>query len=285
MITEHVTDRRDPRPASGSAQTRAVMKRELSQAMRALLGWTLPAAGLTAMTASLQPEMSKEGSIMQAKLDLMPKEMLAAFGVERMDLANPISYLATNGALIALLGALFAGTLGAALITKEEAFGTGEILFSLPVSRTRIVVSKIAAALVPVVAFDVVVYIAARGTYGVVGVDIADEGLFASLFVGNALLHVSLFALSLVSTIRLKRPRQATPFALAIVFGLYGLGVVGALSDSLAFVGALSPFRAVDMATIVKEGGLSMRALVLALVSVAALVGTERLFVRKDLHA
>jgi len=285
MPTDHAPERRDPRPAIGSAQTRAVVERELSQAMRAWLGWTLPAAGLTAMTASLQPEMSKEGSVMQAKLDLMPKEMLAAFGVERMDLADPISYLATNGALIALLGALFAGTLGATLVTKEEAFGTGEILFSLPVSRTRVVVSKIAAALLPVVLFDVVVYVGARGTYAAVGVDIVDEGLFASLFVGSALLHVSLFALALASTIRLRRPRQATPFALAIVFGLYGLGVVGALSESLTFVGALSPFRAVDMATIVKDGGLSVRALVLGLVSVAAIVVAERLFVRKDLHA
>jgi ABC-2 type transport system permease protein len=272
-------------PAASRAIAWVIFARELVFARKSFLAWTLPAALMQAMILVVQPEMAKEGSVFQAKLELLPKEMMAAFGLAKLDLTNPVSYLATNATLLWLLGALFAGVLGATIVSKEEAYGTGETLYTWPVSRTLVVVVKAMAGLVPVVLYDVVLLVTALATYAAIGVAGYDRGLLAELFVGGALLHMCIFTLALVVSIRLRRPRGALPVALAFVFGLYGAGVIGTVSDKLSFVAHLSPFRLVDPSDIVARGGLAPGAALLPVVAFLAITLTVALFARKDLHA
>jgi ABC-2 type transport system permease protein len=216
---------------------------------------------------------------------MLPNEMLVAFGLKKLDLADPVAYLATNGTLLMLLGALFAGVLGATIVSKEEAYGTGETLYALPVSRTLVVVAKATAGLVPVLLFDVVLLAVAFLTYTVIGVTAYDVGLLTMIFTGGALLHGCVFALALLVSIRLPRPRAAVPTALAFVFALYGAGVIGALSEKLSFVASLSPFRVVEPSAIVSRGGLAPGALMLVVIGCTALAAASLIFARKDLHA
>lgn len=52
-----------------------------------------------------------------------------------------------------LIGAAFAGILGATVLAKEEAVGTGEPLYAMPVARRTVVLAKVAAGLVLVELF------------------------------------------------------------------------------------------------------------------------------------
>jgi ABC-2 type transport system permease protein len=272
-------------PSTSFSIARVIFARELAFARKSFLAWTLPAALMQAMILVVQPEMAEEGSVFQAKLELLPKEMMAAFGLAKLDLTNPVAYLATNATLLWLLGALFAGVLGATIVSKEEAYGTGETLYTLPVSRGLIVIAKALAGLVPVALFDAVLLATALSTYAAISVSDYDRGLLTLLYVGGALLHMCVFALALVVSIRLRRPRGALPVALAFVFALYGTGVIGSLSDKLSFVAHVSPFRLVDPSDIVGRGGLAPGAALLPLITVAALALATALFARKDLHA
>lgn len=272
-------------PASAGAAFLNVFRRELGFAWRSLLVWSIPGMAMIGMTVSMQPEMSKEGSLFAAKLEMVPKEILIAFGAQGADFAEPASYLATNFTVYQLIGAAFAGILGATMLAKEEAFGTGELLYAMPVARRTVVLAKVAAGLVLVELFALGLAVAAFGTFAAIGVTLARPGVIAAMFLTAGALFASMFALGLLVTVRSSRPRNAASAALGLMFGLYGLNVVGALSGSLAALRGLSPFRHAEAAQVVAAGGIPGGVLILVALTIAATAAACLLFERKDLHA
>ena len=273
------------RPATARAAFINVFQRELGFAWRSLLVWLLPGMGMIGLTVSMQPEMSKEGSLFAAKLDMVPKELLVAFGMKAADFGEPASYLATNFTIYELIGAVFAGILGATVLAKEEAFGTGEMLYTTPVTRRTVVLGKIAAGLVLVESFALGLAGATFGTFAAIGVRLEQPALVAAMFVVAGALFAAIFALGLLVTIRSSRPRNATSTALGLIFGLYGLNVVGALNESLAALRALSPFHYAEAARVVEIGGVPGGTLVLVVAALVSSGAACLLFERKDIHA
>lgn len=259
--------------------------RELRRTRKSLLSWLAPAAILTAITVSVQPQMAREGSIFEQKMKLMPQELLAAFGMQNANLADPASYLATNFTMLTLLGAVFAALLGATLVTHEEAFGTGEMLWSLPVKRRTGVLAKVLVGVLLVVAWETGVALVAFATFAAVGVDLPAAGAIVRLFVAAGFVHLALLALALVVTVRMKRPRTAPTVGLALAFGLYGAGVASSLADKLQGLKWVSPFRYAEPAAVVRLGALPAEAWALPVLLVVAVAVAMFLFERKDLHA
>lgn len=259
--------------------------RELRRTKKSLLAWLAPAAILTAITVSVQPQMAREGSIFEQKMKLMPPELLAAFGMQNANLADPASYLATNFTMLTLLGAVFAALLGATLVTHEEAFGTGEMLWSLPVKRRTGLLAKVLVGVLLIAAWELGVGLVAFATFAAVGVDLPDPGAIVRLFVASGLVHLAMLGLALVVTVRMKRPRTAPSLGLGLAFGLYGAGVAASLAEELEGLRWVSPFRYAEPAAVVRLGALPDEAWALPVLLVLALAVAMFLFERKDLHA
>lgn len=262
-----------------------LVMRELRRTRGSLVTWLLPAALLTALTVSMQPQMAKEGSVFEQKMKLMPPELLVALGMQDARLSDPASYLATNFMMLTLLGAVFAALLGATLVTHEEAFGTGEMLWSLPVRRRTGVLAKVLVGVILVVAWEVGVGAVAFTTFAAVGVDLPAPVAVARLFVASGLVHLSMLALALVATVTTRRPRSAATAGLGLAFGLYGVGVVASLADKLEGLKWISPFRYAEPAAVVRLGALPGEAWALVFVLLASVGVAMFLFEKKDLHA
>lgn len=264
---------------------RSIFVREVKGGRRSLLSWLIPAGLLLGLTVSMQPSMSAQGSLFQQKIEMMPKEMLQVFGLSSMDLSNPAAYLAMNFTLVILLGALFAGLLGGAALSREEASHTAELLLTQPVSRTTVVMAKAAAGLVLVLVFELALALIAFGTLAAMGVELKEPFVIASLFIAAGLLHMALYALGLAASVFLRRPRTAPALAMGIVFGTYGLGVVAAIAEKLGALRWLSPFKYADPAEIVREAGMAAPVLMLPVMVLVSLVIATAVFNRKDVHA
>lgn len=78
-----------------------------------------------------------------------------AFGMDKISIATLEGFYAVEINLIfSLGGAMFAAMMGATLLSKEEEGHTAEFLHTLPLGRRKIVVSKYAALVTLVVAFN-----------------------------------------------------------------------------------------------------------------------------------
>jgi ABC-2 type transport system permease protein len=240
----------------------------------------VPAVGIVALTASLQPEMAKQGSLFQQKLEMMPRELLVAFGIGSVDLADPTAYLATNFGLVVLVGAVFAALVGATGLAREEAAGTAELLLAQPIGRRAVAVAKLACGLTLVVVWQGILALVAAATYAILDVPIGDRGAFASLFAGAGLVQAATLGFGMLATVRLGHPRSAPAIAMGVTLGSYVVGVLAALAPAVAGLRWLSPFHYAEPAEIVQSGGLPPSAFVLPIACAIAIV-----WARKDVHA
>jgi len=270
-------------PAAFLVQVGSAFRREFRAQRKALLGWTLPGLGLLGVTLAMQPAMAKEGSLFEAKMAMLPKEMLSALGMEATNMADPVVWLATGFIYPALLGGLMAGLLGASILAREEQGHTAELLLVQPVSRLRLLVGKLLAAILVCV-----VYAVAMAGFGMVvyaAVDVGDYNVarYIAVFAGLLMCQLSVLAVTLAVS-AFARARGAMAVGLGVTFGLWGTGTVGAITESLKPLTWFSPFKATDPGTIATTGALPGSVWLWPVVVIAAVLLALWRYGRKDIH-
>jgi ABC-2 type transport system permease protein len=263
--------------------TTIVARHELRAMLRTFLWWVLPVAALTAMTCALQPSLA--AGPLAAKLDSMPAGLRKAFGLEAVDFHRPVAFLATNFTMTALTAALLAALLGASTIAKEETLHTAELIFVQPASRTRILVGKLASALVYSIAFPVVLAAVAMIVLGTVAARPLEPFAIAQLFIGTIAASVCFAGLGMLAAAFVRDKRSATSAALGIVLGTYFVGVISTISAPAAPLRYLSPHKLVEATYVAMHGLDPLRVVVLVVIGIAAAVVAIARYRSADIHA
>lgn len=263
-----------------------VFARDARAHLRGFVLWTLPVAALLLVVVSIQPSMARQGSALEAKLQMMPAALKQLFGLGAIDFLRPAGYLAVNFIAITITAPLSAGTLGATLIAKEEAMHTAELLLTRPVSRVQVLAGKVGVLALHVLGYHVVL-----STVALVGLAIVVDGpvearLILSLFGGSATLAVCFGGLGMWIATLVARPRIAGSAALGVVLGAYLIAAVGAVSPELGWLAWLSPFHAVSPPRIIAHGGLDpVAAVAVATIGLAGAAAAFVRYARKDIDA
>jgi ABC-2 type transport system permease protein len=262
-----------------------IARREWSAQRNATLGCLLPLAGVMVMYGALQPQVAGDNGLLAAKLAVLPEGVKQAFNLALTDFSRPVGYLSTNFLVVTLGGSLFAGLLGASIVSREEVQRTAESVLTLPVERWQVLGGKLVAALAWLTAFHVVLGLASWGALVKVATAPVEGALVAAMFVGAFLL--GLFFMAVGATVATVSPqaRAAPMVSLGLVLGTYFLGVVARVSPKAEAAGLLSPYRLVEPADILATGGLEPRAALLGALSLGLLVVAFAWFSKKDLHA
>jgi ABC-2 type transport system permease protein len=270
-----------PEPAPRAA--RIVMQRELRASLRTWLSWTVPIAGMVAMTSSLQPSLAS--GPLAAKLDSLPPFLRKAFGIEALDFHRPAAYLATNFTVVALATSLFAATLAATLLAKEETLHTAELLYTQPVSRARILAGKLGALAVYVLALPAVLAAVALVTLGAVAERPLEPLVIGSLFVGATAVAVCFAGFGLLAASLVRDKRSASGAALGVVLGTYFLGIISAIAEPAAPLRWLSPHKLAEATAILMHGLAPLELAALVVVGAAAGALAIARYRRQDIHA
>jgi ABC-2 type transport system permease protein len=119
---------------------------------RALLAWCVSLALLVGMYVAVWPSIHEQPSMTQF-LDSMPEAFRALFAMAGADMSTPVGYvqielLSFLGPMILLIYAIAAGS---SAVAGEEERHTLDMLLANPVSRTRVVLEKLAAMVIGVV--------------------------------------------------------------------------------------------------------------------------------------
>lgn len=206
---------------------RNVFAKSLRDERRAFLWWAIGLAALSMWITLIYPTYAKAAPDFNKFFQEAPQAFRAMFG-EALDFGTAAGFLKVE--IFSMMGPLlfiiFATRLGSAALAGEEKQGTAELLVSLPVTRSRIVLDKFAG-----LAVSTAVLTAALGASLVVGVaimslDVSIPNLIAATFVCGVM--GLMFG--------------AIAFALAAVTGSRGLsvGIVSALAVSTYFLNVLT---------------------------------------------
>lgn len=214
----------------------------------------------------------------------MPKSLQAIFGVGSLDLSTVSGYYGVLFLYIAVMATIHAGMLGATIIAKEERDKTAEFLLVKPITRSKMLTSKLAAALVGVVILNGMTSIGslmAVQSYSN-GEDVNQDIV---LLMGGLLMLQLLFMLlgSAVASL-LKLPKRAAGLTSGLLLLTFFISVVMDISGNLDALKFLTPFKYFDAKSVLEAGSLSMGYMLLSLaLMVLALVGTYVGYNKRDL--
>ncbi len=261
-----------------------IYRHELRMHARSVLTWSVAVAVVILVFVSLFSSFAEQAALMNEMLARFPPELLTAFGLQGVDLATVLGFFGFVFLFAQICLAIQASTYGFSLVSVEERDWTADFLLAKPVRRTHILTSKLLAALTALTITNAVVWISSFACIHLFKGDRAyDAGTLALLLSSIILFQLFFLSVGLVVSLLVKRIRSATPYAMALGFGMYVLSVFGdMLGESV--LEKITPFKHFEPRYIVEHGAYDLP---LVLISVAvigiSLVGSYLLYARRDI--
>ena len=259
---------------------------ELRRNRRPAIAWTAIVAALVVLYSLLLPSIAESGDSLASMLEAYPEGLLKALNMEDAAMsATPLGFHVTqSGLLITILGGIFAASLGANLLLKEERDGTAEFLLAQPLSRLQVWAGKTAAAFVYVVAFNAVTFAVSAAAITGFSPDPVDVDALFTYNVYVLLLTVLLASLGLLLSAAVRRGRSMTGVAVAIALGGFFVDAISKITEKARPIGYLSPYRFLDVSVLDPDYALTVGRLAYFLLGTAVLLTASALWYRsKDI--
>lgn len=242
-----------------------LFKRELKRNFKSFAAATIICGVMAAYIVSMSTSMGQD---IQVILDVkLPKSLQAAFGMGGLDFSNAGNVFALSFSYIYLFISIFYANVFAAIVSKEFSDKTAEYLFSLPVKRLQIILTKLSVAVMYAVLCIVVVFLLSWLSFEMNVFSGYDLGLVSmmslawligGLFFGSVAFLISSFSAG---------SRTISFVAIGFVMAMYILQIVVALNPNIGFVKYFSPFDWFKGADIVQTGNLSLTYSLIAICS------------------
>lgn len=262
-----------------------IFRRELRVNRRSLLTWVAILGGLNLLILAIYPSFAENAAQMEELLASYPEAFAQIFGLDRISMAEPLGFYATEAYLmVVLFGGIYAAILGSSILAKEEDEKTIEYLLARPITRTQLITNKVLAIVTNLLIFDGLLALITYGSFLAFITQDYSVSTLGLLLVAPFFLHLVFAAVSLLLSLFWTRRRAAYSISIGLVMGTYFFNVIAALTDSLSWLAWLSPFRYVDAVDIVVEQSLNGQYVLLLLaVSAAAVGGVYALYRRRDI--
>lgn len=238
--------------------------REIKRYRKSLLFWSI---GLVLLIASSMAKFSVYENNSDALSDLlskMPQSIQSVFGLTGFDLTTAAGFYGVTFLYIALMVSVHAVLMGANIIAKEERDRTSEFLFVKPVSRFKILSSKILAGLLEVLAINAVTFVSS-----VLVVDAFNNGPsinddISTLNAGLLIMQfIFFFAGTAVAAIS-RRPKASASIATSILLVTFIAHYFVNMSADLDWIKYFTPFKYFDAHNLISGGGIELVYVVLS---------------------
>ncbi len=240
---------------------KAVFLRELKLNLKTFLIWSLAVGGLGFSCILLYQSMEGE---MQQMADAFSNmgAFSDAFGMSTLSLSTLTGYFATEiGAVHGLGGGMFAAILAVGILSKEEEGHTGEFLYSLPVSRTKVVIAKALCVVIALLGFTALCASLYVLGYASLGEKLPAEDFFK--YMGMQLfMDLEIAGICFLSSSLSGRNRVGMGIALTMI--LYFFDVIGRVVPDLKEAIIIGPYSFANASEIFSGAETKTAAIVIA---------------------
>jgi len=261
-----------------------IVKRELRAHLKSLIIWSVCILLFTFMETS-EFSAYHNNPEMAAILDTMPQAMLKAFSMSGANLTTIIGFVSILAVFFYIMLGIYAVLLGSSIISKEERDKTAEYLFTLPVTRRKVIVGKLIASIILCliilgvtglsITASVMKYNPSESFYEFLGLMLLAIFIIQMIFMSVGMLLASV----------LKQYKKSGSVSIAILLGTYILSVMIGLSDKIDFLKYFTPFKYFEAVYIVNESKLELvYVLISVVVIVGSVFGTLIFYKKRDLH-
>jgi ABC-2 type transport system permease protein len=259
---------------------------EMKSYWKFLLFWSI---GIVAMMGGGMGKFTaiygSAGSGIGEMMAKLPKAFLAMFGMVNLEITSLAGYYGVIHFYLVIMGAIFAIILGAGILAKEERDKTAEFLMVKPVTRSWVLVQKLAAGLIYVLAFVGIDYLVSVVLIAKVAPK-ENINVEMALMMGSMLLvMLAFYCVSFGLSGALKDNRKSSMIMISLMSASYIGSVVIDMLDHSGWLRPFVMFKYFPTDLIVKN--LTLQPVYIGLAFLWILVGLAMAFVRfprRDLH-
>ena len=258
-----------------------MIKHELNQGKLSLIIWTLSIAGLVAVCIFMYPEMSVN---MEGINDIFSSmgSFSEAFGMDQINFGTLIGFYAVEcGNILGLGGALYASLLGIEALEKEERNHTSEFLFTHPISRRKVMTSKLIAILIQLIIMNGIVLVTTLVSIILIHENIPWEEIML-LHLAYFLLQIELACICFGISSFLKRGGLGIGLGLSLM--MYFVNIVANITDKAEFLKYVTPFGYAEGSDIINQLSIDWSYLLIGMmISIIGIVIAYLKYTKKDL--
>jgi ABC-2 type transport system permease protein len=250
------------------------------------LTWGITVAALAFVFFSFFTVFGEQSEMMNEMLSKMPEEFLIAFGMNNMNYGTVLGYISFFFLFIQLCLAIQASNFGFGLVSIEENEMTADFLLTKPVSRTKIMTSKLLAAISSLLLTDLFFWASIF-----ISISIFAEGREYSmppmilLLFSVVIFQLFFFSVGLMISLLVKRVRSVTPYSLGLAFGAYVLSAFSGVFGDVKLE-YITPFKHFESGFIVDNAAYNTPlVLINVAVTIISLTVAYWLYLRRDIHA
>ncbi|MDF2606582.1 MAG: putative type transport system permease protein [Bacillales bacterium] len=257
---------------------------ELRAYRKSTIIWTISLVALVILFMSIFPAFSKDAEEFKKLLEGYPEPVRKAIGLNLESFTSLLGFYSYVFLYFSLCGAIQAMNIGTSILSKEVREKTADFLLTKPVSRSKIITSKILAGVTSIVITNICFLIAVNFMASYVKNESYDQETF--LMISITLLFIQLIFLSIgtfVSVI-VSKIKSVIAVSLGTVFTFFIIGMLASTSDDekLRYI---SPFKYFDSAYIIKHSSYETPFVVLAILIVGAAISAGYIiYIKKDIH-
>ena len=262
-----------------------MLKREFRINFRSFCIWLFILVGIFALVYLMYPSItnSENSEMLNEVLKAFPEDLLVAFNMDITDISDSFGWLKSEGYIfILLITGAYAAIMGANIALKEESDMTIEYLYSLPISRNKILTNKIICGLT-----YVILLVFCIGVFNLICLFLSgtfDIKVFLLLSIAPIFTSVVTFLLCLFLSTFTHKTKNMLGISLGIVFISYFLQIVSNIAEQFEFLKYLSIFTLADTRNIILNGTINSIIIIISvIISLVLLICTYINYNRKEL--
>lgn len=237
-----------------------VLKFELSQNVKSLVGWSVAILGtLCVFMLGIYPAFEQEADNLLEMMQGFPPQFLAAFGFDISIMFSKLGFLSFTFAYIGLIGAIMALSFGIGVFSKEKRAKCSDFLLSKPISRAKIFLVKLVCCGLLLGIFNIL-YVAVLYLFMPSGSD-----LF--FYYASSLFFTQMVFCTIGAAVGVFAPKVRSVSGMAT-----GLGIVAFAMSALAntldkeWINFFAPLKYFDLGIVIKNSQFDVKLVVAAVV-------------------
>ena len=260
-----------------------VFVREINANARSLIIWSLAMVLMIASSMGKYAGLVVSGQSINELMAEMPESLKAIMGVGTFDLTTVGGYYGVLHIYLLIIAAAHAVLLGTGIISKEERDKTAEFLFVKPRSRSSIITSKLAAALVNVLIINIVTTASSIIFVNKYGSGQSITGDIATLMIGMFVLQLTFLFIGTANAAIINNPGTSSAFSIGILLGTFILSILIDINSRIEILKYLTPFKYFDAKNLLYDPGFERVFLVISTVLIIVLFYMTYNYRRRDL--
>jgi ABC-2 type transport system permease protein len=258
---------------------------EMKAYRKSTIIWTCSLITLVVLFLSLFPSFSKEAQAFKEIMKGFPEPVRKAMGLSVDSMSSILGFYSYMFLYTTLCGAIQAMNLGTSIVSKEVRAKTADFLLTRPVTRSKIMTSKLMAALTCLVITNVIYLLASSIMVSFVATEKYSYKIFFMISITLFFVQLMFLALGIIISVLIPKIKSVLPISLGTVFAFFIIGMFIATTgdDAMRYI---TPFKYFDANYIQKNSSYEVSFIIIGIgFIVAAITASYFVYSKKDVHA